>query len=260
LQIKLVACDLDGTLIDGIPILPEVKEFIVKIRQRGIKFVINSGRSLENILDILSQSKVSCPAGYPEAIISKHGVFIHYLKGQIYVEDEEWNKARQKELKILKQEIGWKSKLWEKIIEEKFKIYPVSKNIDYGVFAVSFKKNEEAEKIKKVLLKDSNFKYTTFLRNRFFLTAALSTTQKGSSLARVAEHFKIPPSQVLAIGDSQNDEHMLNGKYGFIPAAPSNAEDNIKQLVRSQKGFVASLPEGKGVIEIVSSLLNGSKS
>jgi len=259
MRLKLVACDLDKTLMDGVPIAPQMKDFIVKMRKKGIKFIINSGRYLKDILDVLSESKVPCPEGYPEAIISQHGIFIHYLKGRNFVEDEEWNRKKEKEFEMLCQEIGWKSKLWEKIIEERLKIKPVKKEIDQGVFRVSFSSEEEAERVREALVKEDSFKYTTFLRNRYLLIASLSTAQKGRALLRVAQHFNIPPQQVLAIGDSHNDEDMLNGKYGFIPAAPSNAEEGIKQLVKKKNGYIASRPEGDGVIEIVSSLLSCSK-
>ena len=256
MDLKLVACDLDNTLMEGVPIEPEVREFMVEIREEGIKFVINSGRPLKDILDVLSDSKVPCSRGYPEAIISMHGAFIHYLKGKNYIEDEEWNKEKEKEMEILRQEIGWKSKLWEKIIEDKFKIKPLRKEIDQGVFRVLFNNEKEAEKVREAITRESNFKYTTFLRNKCFLIATLSTAQKGCSLLRVAQHFGIPPSEVLAIGDSHNDMDMLNGRYGFVPAAPSNADEEIKSLVKSKSGYVASLPEGKGVIEIVRSLMD----
>jgi len=259
MRFKLIACDLDNTLMEKVPIAPEIKDFIVKIRKKGIKFVINSGRSLKDILEILFQSRIPCSEGYPEAIISTHGAFIHYLKGNNYVEDEEWNKKKEKELEILRQEIGWKSKLWEKLIEEKLKIKPVSKQIDQGIFRVFFSSKEEAEKVRQAITKESSFKYTTFLRNKHLLLATLSTAQKGYSLLRVTRHFNISPNQVLAIGDSHNDEDMLDGRYGFIPAAPSNADEEVKLLVKNNNGYVASLPEGKGVMEIVNFLLNSPK-
>lgn len=255
MNLKLVACDLDNTLTDKVPIASQIKDFMAELRKRRIKFVINSGRCLEDILDILSDSKVACPDGYPEAIISEHGVLIHYLKGNNYVGDGEWNKKRKKELGVMFQEIGWKSKLWEKMIEEKLKIQPAQKKIDRGVFKVLFNNQEEAERAREALVKNGSFKYTAFLRNRHFLVASLSTAQKGRSLLRVVHHFKISPGQVLAIGDSHNDEDMLNRRYGFIPAAPSNAEKRIKLLVEDNNGYVASLPEGDGVMEIVNSLL-----
>ncbi len=255
MNIKLVACDLDRTLIEGTSLLPEVKELLVKLPKKGIKFVINSGRHLEDILNILSQSKLNYPQGYPEAIISNHGISIHYLAGKGYTADKEWNEKREEELAILRQEIGWRGKLWEKIIEEKLGIIPEDKFIDYGVFTISFKSDQEAEKVRQVLLKENNFKYTTFIRNKHFLSVGLTTALKGKSLVRVAKHFKIKPSQVLAIGDSQNDEEMLNGNFGFIPAAPSNAEERIKTLVKANCGYVASQPNGIGVVEIVTLLL-----
>lgn len=256
--LKLVACDLDETLMDGVPIKPETRDFLVEIQNKGIKFVINSGRSLNDILNILSESKFPCPQGYPEAIISLQGVFIHYLKGNNYAEDEEWNREKEKELEFLRQEIGWKGKSWEILIEEKLKIKPIRKDIDYGVFRVFFNSPEEAEKVRQILLEETDFKYTIFLRNKYIILVSLSTAQKGFSLLRVAQNLGISPHQVLTVGDSHNDEDMLNGKYGFIPAAPSNAEEEIKLLVKANKGHVASLPEGKGVVEIVKFLLNCS--
>ena len=260
MAVKIIACDLDRTLMGEIPIQPEVRDFLAEVQRKGIKFVINSGRSLENILDILSQSEIYFDRGYPEAIISRHGVFIHYLQGKTYVEDEEWNRQRREDMDILQDEIGWKSRSWEKMIEEDLQIFPQKKNIAYGVFEMLFNTDEEAERVRQILLRENDLKYTTFLRNRHFLTATLATALKGRSLSRVAWSFRVYPSQVVAVGDSQNDEDMLDGKYGFIPAAPSNAEPGIKTMVRENKGYVATLPEGRGVVEVVSSLLNGTKS
>lgn len=175
------------------------------------------------------------------------------------MEDEEWNKEKRKELEILKQEIGWKSKMWEKMIEDKLKIKPLRKEIDQGVFRVLFNNKEEAERAKEAITKETRFKYVTFLRNKHLLLATLSTAQKGHSLLRVARHFNLSPGEILAIGDSHNDIDMLNGRYGFVPAAPSNAEEEVKSLVKSKNGYVASLAEGKGVIEIVNLLLHSSK-
>lgn len=255
MHIKLIACDLDRTLTDGIPLLPEVKECLIHLSREKVRFVINSGRHLDDILHILSESKVKHPEGYPQAIISNHGVSIHYLKGKGYVEDKEWNKKRENEVAMLRQEIGWKSKLWEKIIAE-LGISPSKKQIGFGEFKVSFENDEEAEKVRQVLLKENNFQYATFLRNRHYLSTGLVTALKGKSLLRVAKHFEISPSDILAVGDSQNDEEMLDGHFGFLPAAPSNAENSIKKLVNAHRGYIASSPQGKGVVEIVNLVLN----
>jgi len=61
----------------------------------------------------------------------------------------------------------------------------------------------------QAITKESSFKYTTFLRNKHLLLATLSTAQKGYSLLRVTRHFNISPNQVLAIGDSHNDEDWI---------------------------------------------------
>jgi len=254
MDIKLLACDLDETLMSGPPILPEVREFLHNLQKGGVEFVINSGRCLEGILNVLSESKFVCPEGYPQAIVSEHGVFIHYLEGRNYIEDSDWNEQKRAELAMCRQEIGWRSKSWEIFIEEKMGIAPHRKDIEQGVFRVGFSSNAEAENVRLALHKDADFRYTAFLRNRNFLMACLSTALKGLSLRRVADTLNIEPGQIVAVGDSHNDYDMLDGKYGFIPAAPSNAEDPVKELVRGCNGYVASHPCGSGVMEIVSSL------
>ena len=251
MDIKLLACDLDETLMSGSPIVPEVRDFLYELQQGGIKFVINSGRCLDDILTVLSESKFLCPEGYPDAIVSDHGVFVHYLEGRNYVADSEWNELKRGELEMCRQEIGWKSKSWEMLIEDKMGIAPQRKYIEQGVFRVGFNSDSEAENVRLALHEDADFRYTAFLRNRNFLMACLSTALKGLALQRVAAFFKVEPGNVVAIGDSHNDYDMLDGKFGFIPAAPSNAEVPVKELVLCGNGYVASRACGGGVVEIV---------
>jgi len=254
MPIKLIACDLDNTLTENAFILPEIKDFLQKIVNRGIKFVINSGRCLKEIRRILLESKIYPSLGFPQAIISGQGVNIHYLKGKDYVADEVWNKEKEEQLKLMQREIGWEGIKWEKLIKE-MNLFPKEKRISYGLFALKFDREKDAKLARDVLIQKNHIKYVTFLRNKCYITASLSTALKGKSLARASQHFNIPASQVLAIGDSQNDEDMLNGKFGFLSAAPSNADEEIKEIVNKNGGYIALYPIGKGTVEAINSFL-----
>jgi len=254
MSVKLIACDLDNTLTENAFIFPEIKDFLQKIVNRGIKFVINSGRCLEEIRRILLESKIHPSLGFPQVIISGQGVNIHYLKGKDYVADEEWNKEKEEQLKLMQREISWEGIKWEKLIKE-MGLSPKEKRISYGLFALIFDKEKDARLARDILIRENHMKYVTFLRNKGYVTASLSTALKGKSLLRAAQHFNIPPSQVLAIGDSQNDEDMLNGKFGFLSAAPSNADEEIKEMVNRNGGYIALHPIGKGTVEAIRSFL-----
>lgn len=254
MSIKLIACDLDNTLTENSFILPKVKEFLQEIVNEGIKFVINSGRCLKNIREVLLESKIYPSLGFPQAIISRQGVNIHYLKDEDYIADEEWNRKKEEQLKLMQGDVGWKGIKWEKLIK-KMGLSPQEKRISYGLFALRFDREKEARLARSILAQKNHIKYVTFLRNKGYLTLSLSTALKGKSLAKVAQYFNIPSSRVLAIGDSQNDEDMLDGKFGFLSAVPSNAEEEIKEMVDKNGGYIALHPAGKGTVEAINSLL-----
>ncbi len=254
MSVKLIACDLDNTLTENSFILPETKDFLQEIVSRGIKFAINSGRCLKTLREILLKSKIYPSSGFPQIIISGQGVNIHYLEGEDYIADEKWNAKREKELKLMQEEIGWEGIRWGKLIK-KIGLFPREKKISYGSFTMRFDEKKEAKLARDILICKNHLKYVTFLRNTNYLTTSLSTALKGRSLVRVTQHFHIPPSQVLAIGDSQNDEDMLDGKFGFLTAAPSNADEEIKEMIDKNGGYIALHPIEKGTVEAINSFL-----
>ena len=68
----------------------------------------------------------------------------------------------------------------------------------------------------------------------------------------VAEKLGFDPACAMAIGDGRNDIELL-GSVG-LPAAPGNAHDDIKKIVASKNGIVASASHGDGVLEIYNSI------
>ena len=47
-MIKLIACDMDGTLLDSAKRLPaELPEVIAKLKEKGVLFCVASGRQYE---------------------------------------------------------------------------------------------------------------------------------------------------------------------------------------------------------------------
>jgi hydroxymethylpyrimidine pyrophosphatase-like HAD family hydrolase len=80
-------------------------------------------------------------------------------------------------------------------------------------------------------------------------------TGKGPLLSLLAWLRNHDSTRVLAVGDSVNDLSMLDGSHGFHPATVANASAEIRDLVSSAGGYVASRPNGHGVDEILHRLL-----
>jgi hydroxymethylpyrimidine pyrophosphatase-like HAD family hydrolase len=54
---------------------------------------------------------------------------------------------------------------------------------------------------------------------------------------------------VFAVGDHLNDWPMLSRRHARWLAAPQNAIEAVKTLVREQGGYISSRPHGLGVAE-----------
>ena len=64
-MIKLVAIDLDGTLLDpNRQITAEVKSAVKKAKAAGVKIVITTGRPLPGVVDILKALELTDQSDY----------------------------------------------------------------------------------------------------------------------------------------------------------------------------------------------------
>lgn len=78
---------------------------------------------------------------------------------------------------------------------------------------------------------------------------------KATGLLHICEWLGIDIQQIIAFGDSYNDQEMLS-EVGFA-ISPANAKDKIKQIVKDKgdHGYLASKSCGTGVLEAVEHLL-----
>lgn len=247
-EIRLVALDMDGTILAQNTIINAVKEALDLLVGKGVKVALVTGRDLEDIKAILRANRFL--NDYPHTIISE-GTFVHHLMNRDYLSDEEWNSSRVKDLKTLRESIGKKS--FEFADKVKDEVVPVDELIDDGVIYFAFGTNDEAEKARLILDKLTlPFKLAKIIRNKRFIGLTLSTGLKGNCLLRALHHYGFRRDEVLAVGDSHNDEDMLSEQKEFRVATTSNADPVIKELILGRSGYVASKPVGEGVVEILS--------
>jgi HAD superfamily hydrolase (TIGR01484 family) len=211
-KIRLIALDMDGTILAQNTIITAVKGILRLLVERGIKVALVTGRELEDIKTILRAN--SFLDDYPQVIISE-GAFIYYLRRGDYLPDEEWNLIRKRDLESLRRSIGRMS--FEFADKVKGVVAPVNELIDEGIIYFAFETVSEAEEARLILEElTSSFELAKIIRNQRFVGLTCRTGLKGNSLLRVTNHYGFGRDEILAIGDSHNDEDMLNEEKGGL--------------------------------------------
>jgi hydroxymethylpyrimidine pyrophosphatase-like HAD family hydrolase len=88
-----------------------------------------------------------------------------------------------------------------------------------------------------------------YLRNTIYLRFSHKDYHKGSSLAEIARRCGVAKEQVFAIGDGHNDIDMLHRDYAHMIACPANADEEVKQHVSEQGGYICEQRASLGAIE-----------
>lgn len=244
-NIKLVAIDLDGTLLNSDKKVSRKNfEIIKNLREKGIFVVIATGRPLGGfswILDYLDlnsdddysitntgsliiknkdksdvSKKILSMADYlklKKIINDKLQIGI-YNKYNLYSNSEKVNKHFLFESEILKMPI---EKIDEKDVSQRVDRITITGNKD----AVDeFEKNYN-EKLLKT--------YQTVRNVPEVFEVLHKEADKGQALKRLCEILNVDLKSTLAIGDSNNDKTMLN-MAGFC-ATCSNGRESVKEMV-----------------------------
>lgn len=74
---------------------------------------------------------------------------------------------------------------------------------------------------------------------------------KGATLLALAAHLGLDPEDVLAVGDSGNDEDMLSVSRSFQKATVANGDPHIQAMVLAGGGYVAKASVAEGLLEVL---------
>jgi HAD superfamily hydrolase (TIGR01484 family) len=76
---------------------------------------------------------------------------------------------------------------------------------------------------------------------------------KGKALAYLERQGVLDLEKTMAFGDGENDKEMLS--IVGMPVTVANAQPSVEDLVRSRNGIIANEECGRGVLEVVRSLI-----
>ena len=259
-MIRLLSTDFDGTLADTLypeHCVPSLDRELSEAVRGGALWVVNTGRSLESALDGLRGLGASVAPDY----ILTNERHIHKPDGNGgWLDYGDWNDSCRSHHGLLFKESGTFFKHISKLVDshEGVGFQQHYNGIPEGLVAAS---EEQLDQIISELGAlpgmPEDFHYQ---RSNIYLRFCHRRYDKGSALAELSRLIDMPTSEILAVGDHQNDLPMLFGEVAAMVACPSNSHQSVKDAVSKAGGHVSELPAGEGTAEAIHLYRTGKKS
>lgn len=245
MSIKLVAIDLDGTLLNehheiNQPVIDSIKA----ARQAGVYVVLSTGRPLsgtKNQLDTLGLTNAD------DFIITYNGGLVlntntwdviaeHRLTRENYLEIDELSRRLDVHLHCADKKAMYTSNrdispytILESYLVDLPLHYRTPEEIAQSILPVKMMMIDEPAILEAAFKKipaEYFEKYTIVRSTPFFLEWLNPKASKGLALKELSEHLGIKQSEVMAIGDAENDLSMI--EFAGIGVAMGNGSESIK--------------------------------
>ena len=268
-MLKLVATDMDGTLLDDEKQFPEgTFDTIKRLQGRGIKFAVASGRAYMSLLKLYDELK-------DEIIIIGDNGAVVLDKGEVIYHDQ----MSAANLRLLVDEIrqipetkinicGLKSaylfedemdEMLESIINTYFPVVEIIKSIDdipadESILKLAvFDGNNNAKKNIYGNLSHLSDLFEILPSGAEWADIMNKGMNKGKAIEKLQEMYAIAYEETMVFGDQMNDYDML--KQAYYSYAMDNAVDEIKQIAN----FRAPANTEAGVIRVLENFLAMTK-
>lgn len=259
MTIKLIACDLDGTLLAGDKNISGTNIlFVKKAMEKGVFFCIATGRmfcSAVQFADVL---------GLDGPLLAYNGALIKDIGKDEVLRAMPLDKAaaqeillycREKDLYIQKY---LSDRLYVKSATETAKAYSSKIRVPFveegeAFFSLSGAPSKLMLIVKEELRDEimaelkAKFAQKVFITtsNPRFIEIVRPDVNKGEALTWLASKMGIKMDEVMAIGDSYNDMEML--QQAGVSVATENAEPGIKEMC----SFVTATNDEDGVAKAI---------
>lgn len=257
-MIKLVAIDLDGTLLNRNHKVSELnKKAIKKALGKNLKIVLCSGRTVQNVLSFAKELEI---IGKEEYVVGFNGA------GALRLDDEEF---------IFKESLSGKdAKFIAKICDEVDANYTVHtfyesltpRENPYSTYESALNEVElflkhprelvDDDEVTKVLILDDpeiineyeahirehlSHKYDLIRTMPFYLEVLKKGINKYSGIMAVADLLQIKKDEIMALGDAPNDLEIVRDVGIGI------AMGNTEEIVKAHADFITKSNEEHGV-------------
>ena len=241
-MIKLIASDLDGTLLPPTKIMPaEAFPLIEKMHGRGILFVPASGRQLPNLL------KLFAPVSDKIAVIAENGGLVWH-GGEIIFSDPTPAADVLRALDIIRgvdglypvvscADCAYYEDDYPRFVETLKRSYSSEKRVDNldeiaaseTVLKISVWDDKPAAEHGGKVLPPLIDGLRTMISGYDWLDVSVAHANKGRALTAIMAHLSVDKEQCAAFGDHMNDYEMLT--VSGHPYVTANAFPPLKKLI-----------------------------
>ena len=227
-MIKLVAIDIDGTLVNEEKIMTrKVNKAVHEAIDQGIKVVLCTGRPIEGIHPYLNQLDFKDENDY---VISQNGACIIQTSTMEIINERSLKLDEVLELVqfmekfplticalneehfyVLTDQISEPLKEESRVVNMELEI--VSEEFfdeDSAILKVCcLGSKEQLDDFEEQLPLEMREKYYVVRSQPYFIEIMVKDTNKGTALKKLAEHLNLSMDEVMAIGDGENDYEMI---------------------------------------------------
>lgn len=285
-MIKIIASDLDGTLLDDHhEITKETLKAINLAKESGIRFIVSTGRSFKNVMKVFHNYKIDCDyivaSGAeirdPGARIIKQIPMDQSVFEELYKRIKRFNVGVNFCSDEYDYMIGTKEEVREQLIEQALLFHmngtrdEIANSPEFEKFCEKIKNIKDIKHLQnyqiykifissadKQLVKDIDIAIgdipgivsASSFSNNLELTHI--EAQKGIALKEYISSLGFTMDEVMALGDSMNDYSMLSMDFG-ITVAMENAMDEVKKVAK----YTTISNNENGVAYAIHKLLEG---
>ena len=236
-MIKIIATDMDGTLLDDNKQLPENFEDVIhKLIKKNIRFVISSGRSFGALkmqfVKYLDSLTFICDNG---AYIVDRGSVISVSVMDRSTVDSIIDYCEQQGYSVLLcgKQGAWYSTSSSSYADEIAKYYVDCQFIEDlhscsdEIFKIAVFNEKGFSEFQYDVMGEAFSKNTVQLSGKYWIDIMNSGINKGAALSKICNRLGVGYNEIMAFGDYLNDVDMLGCAYYSF--AMSNAHNSVKR-------------------------------
>lgn len=255
-MIKLIVSDMDGTLVDNNhQINNEFWEVLEKLKEKGIKFAVASGRRYDNLLDKFYEHKSDV------FFIAENGGLGMFQEKEIFskvLDKKDIEKILEIGKKIKKGSVilsGKKAGYLEKENEEAFREASIGMGnlklvdnlleVDDDIMKVAIFERESSQKNVYPLFSEFYDTHSVVVSGQYWMDIMPKGVNKGTALEKIQNILEISSEETAVFGDYLNDLEMF--KRAKIAFAMGNAHLELKKIATHE----AKNNDENGVVEAI---------
>lgn len=245
MTIKLIAIDIDGTLLNSQKILTEeVRAALDQAKAQGVRIVLSTGRPLPGVKGLLKELDLFEDNDF---VITYNGSLVQKTKTEEIISSYQLTHDDYLDIDYLARKLGVrlysetddtiytsnrdisKYVIFETALENMPLKYRTQEEITSDLNIIKMIMIDEPELLDEIIPKiPQSFwdKYTIVKSLPSFLEFMHKEVHKGIALNRLADHLGFDRSEIMAIGDNENDLTMI--EYAGLGVAVANVTKNVK--------------------------------